>query len=74
MGNITKEGLQSVQYRVSSIVDLERIITYLDKYKLITQKFADYELFKKAHILMKNKEHLTESGLLSFIAIKASMN
>lgn len=74
VGNITKEGLQSVQYRVSSIVDLERIITYLDKYKLITQKYADYELFKKAHILMKNKEHLTESGLLSFIAIKASMN
>lgn len=46
----------------------------MDKYKLITQKYADYELFKKAHILLKNKEHLTEEGILKFVAIKASIN
>ena len=60
VGNITKHGPQSIQYRVSSIEDLEVIINFLEKYKLITQKCADYELFKQVHILVKNKEHLTQ--------------
>jgi len=41
---------------------------------LITQKRADYELFKQAIRLMEQKEHLTEAGLAKIVAIKASMN
>jgi len=44
------------------------------KYPLITQKRSDYELFKQAVELMKQKEHLTEEGLRKLVAIKASMN
>jgi hypothetical protein len=41
---------------------------------LITQKRADYELFKQAVRLMEQKEHLTEAGLAKIVGIKASMN
>ena len=54
--------------------DLGILIQFLDAYKLITQKYADYELFKKVFLVTKNKEHLTAEGLLNIVAIKASMN
>lgn len=41
---------------------------------MITQKLADYLLFKQAYELIKNKEHLTHEGLSKIVAIKASVN
>ena len=74
VGNITKQGSQSVQFRISSVKDLAVIIEHFNKYPLITQKWADYELFKQAFYIVKNKEHLTMEGLHNIVAIKASMN
>lgn len=48
VGNITKQGKDSIQYRVSSLKDLAVIIDHFDNYPLITQKRADYELLKQA--------------------------
>lgn len=39
-----------------------------------SQKRADYELFKQAFELIKNKNHLTADGLKEIVSIKASMN
>jgi hypothetical protein len=50
------------------------IINYFDNYPLITQKFADYILFKQAFNLIINKEHLTIKGLKNLVAIKGSIN
>jgi hypothetical protein len=74
VGQIYKHGKDSIQLRVSSIEDLQVIINHFDKYPLITQKLADYILFKKAFELMNRKEHLTSEGLTRIIAIRASMN
>jgi hypothetical protein len=38
IGSITKHGKDSLQYRVASIRDLEVVISYFDKYILITKK------------------------------------
>jgi hypothetical protein len=54
--------------------ELKILINYFDKYPLITQKYADYQLFKQAFLLIDNKEHLTEEGLQKLVAIRASMN
>lgn len=40
----------------------------------LTQKLADYLLFRQAFELIKNKEHLTVEGLNKLVAIKASIN
>lgn len=74
-GNILKQGKDSVQYRVASLKDLTNvIIPHFNKYPLITQKKADFILFKKVVDLMNNKEHLTLEGLQKIIAFKASLN
>ncbi|RKH09735.1 hypothetical protein D7V77_42660, partial [Corallococcus sp. CA041A] len=38
--------------------DLNIIISHFYKYPLISQKWADYKLFKSAVLLLKDKEHL----------------
>jgi len=74
VGSITKNSLTKLHYRVQSINDLEVIIDHFDNFPLLTQKLADYKLFKQAYNLMLNKKYLTEEGLEKFVAIKASMN
>ena len=64
----------SVQYQVTAQKDLQVIIQHFDKYPLISQKFADYMLFKQAFNLILNKSHLTPEGLKILVAIKASIN
>ena len=62
-------------YHVNSIKDLTNIIIpHFDKYPLITQKRADFELFKQVVEIMIKKEHLTIEGLHRILAIRASMN
>ena len=74
VGKIYKHGVDSMQYRVSSLGDLHVVIEHFDKYPLITQKQADYLLFKQAINLTLNKEHLSITGLLKLVGIKATLN
>lgn len=77
-GNIFNDSSKKIiHYRVTSIKDLAKIIDHLDKYPLITQKQADYKLFKLGYNMMVNKEHLTLIGVLrpqKIVGLKASMN
>jgi len=73
-GGIYKLGKNLIQYRVTSIKDLKVIIDHFDKYPLITQKRADFELFKQVADLLSRKEHLTKEGLQQIINLRASMN
>lgn len=75
IGNITtKHGKDSIQYRVYSHQDLLVLIDHFDKFPLMTQKRADYELFKQAFNLVSRKEHLAMEGLNQIVAIRASVN
>lgn len=49
-----------VIYYVNSLKDLTTtIIPHFEKYRLLTQKKVDFELFKQIVFMMNNKEHLT---------------
>jgi hypothetical protein len=75
VGYISAQNEKSVQYRVGSLKDLnEKIIPHFDKYPLLTQKKADFILFKKIISLINNKEHLTLEGLQKILCIKSSLN
>ena len=63
-----------VNYIISSIKDLNKLILHLEKYPLLTQKSADLFLFKQIIDLIKNKAHLTVEGLNQIVNLKASMN
>jgi hypothetical protein len=59
---------------VGSVKELKVIIDHLDKYPLITQKRADYLLFKQAFDLISRKEHLTKEGLHKILYLKSALN
>ena len=50
------------------------IIPHFSKFPLITQKQADFLLFKQIVELMNQKEHLNIEGLQKILRLKASMN
>lgn len=77
LGGVGKisEGLNSVELRVTSLTDLTNIIIpHFEKYPLITQKKADFELFKRVVQLINDKKHLSHDGILEIVSIKASAN
>lgn len=75
MGRISeKHGKDSVQYIVTGIVALTVIVSHFDKYPLVSQKLADYVLFKKVFELYLQKAHLTVEGFQEILSIKASLN
>ena len=74
VGKINRLGPESVELRVESIKEIEILINHFDKFPLITQKRADYELFKRAYEIIKNKEHLTKQGIKLLVALKANQN
>ena len=74
VGTITNHGDNSLQYTVKSFKYLDIILDHFDKYPLLSQKCADYRLFKDAITLIKNKEHLSSKGIKKILGIRASMN
>jgi len=65
----------TVVFSVQSVKDIVKsVIPHFDKYPLITQKRADFLLWKMAVEVIANKEHLTLEGLRKIVAIRASIN
>ncbi len=66
---------ETALYSVKSLKDLTNIIIpHFLQYPLITQKQADFLLFKSVIEIMNKKEHLTIEGLNKIVSIKASIN
>jgi hypothetical protein len=75
LGNIIEHGKDTISYKVTSIQNLNiAILSHFDKYPLITQKKADYILFKQIVDLMNGKKHLTIEGLNNIVALRAKLN
>ena len=75
IGRVSKERNGCCDFTVSSLDQIITVILpHFDKYPLITQKLADYLLFKEVVLIMKRGEHLTSSGLKAIMNIRASMN
>lgn len=61
-------------FRVRKFNQVLSVIDFFDQYPLITQKKADYILFKQVALIMKQKQHLTQEGLLNIVKLRASLN
>jgi hypothetical protein len=55
-GKRKKHGKNSICLRIRSLENLKTVIYHFDKYDLISNKRADYELFKQVLDLIKNKK------------------
>jgi hypothetical protein len=74
VGCIRKQGKDSIQYCVGTLKDLSVVIDHFEKYPLITQKRADFELFKGVVDLMNRQEHLRLDSLKKIVSLRAAMN
>ena len=74
VGGVYQHTGNMYRYKVSSIKDtLNVIIPHFDKYPLITQKRADFEIFKQI-IQILSKGPLKLSDLQEVINLKAGLN
>ena len=74
MGDVYKHGEDMYRYKVSSVRDLMNvIIPHFDKFPLLTQKGADFYLFKQI-ITILSKGPVTLKGLQEVVNLKASIN
>jgi len=74
IGSISKSDNVAF-YSIFSVKDLINIIIpHFDNFPLLTQKGADFILFKQVVNLINNKDHIKKEGLQQIINIKASMN
>lgn len=74
IGSITKHNKDSIQYKIQSIKDLEILINHFEEYPLITQKWADYQLFKDAFNLVSKKQHPRPKVDEKIVNIRCSLN
>lgn len=69
------EDKNTATYMIQSLRDITNvIIPHFDKYPLITQKKADFILFKQGVELLNLKVHNEIEGIHRVLSIKASMN
>lgn len=68
----SKKSMASLE--IYSIAGLLRVLSHFSLYPLLTQKRADFELFKLVVEMIQRKEHLTLAGLRRIVSIRASMN
>nr|ATI20501.1 LAGLIDADG endonuclease [Juglanconis juglandina] len=74
IGRIGKFSKDAYALRVNTIGQMLKIIHHFDKYPLISQKHADYLLWREIIIMMQRKEHITQEGLLTILSLRASLN
>ena len=75
-GNIYyKPSDKTYRWRVTNTNQLSNIIIpHLNTYPLLTQKLADFELFKKIIEIINHKNHLSIEGIQKIVNFKASLN
>ena len=74
IGRINRTG-DAVNFTVSGRKDLAIILDHFCKYPLITQKKADFELFKLAVETLNQREYLESLSVIqSIVNIRASLN
>lgn len=70
-----KSNSEVGDFVVSNLLDItNKIIPFFEKYPILGEKNLDFKDFCKASELIKNKAHLTDSGLNPINKIKAGMN
>ena len=74
-GNIGYRKSQDTYYYGSTSFGAARkVINYFDEYHLQSSKHLNYLKWRKAYLLIQNKEHLNDQGFKQIIKLKNTMN
>ena len=50
------------------------VIPFFEKHPLLSQKLADFELFRKIVFIMSHKGHFTEEGFFNVLNLRYNLN
>ena len=74
-GNIAYISNQDTYYYDSTdFASARKVIDYFDKHHLLSTKYINYLKWRKAYIIIQNKDHLTRKGLDKITKTKNTMN
>lgn len=74
-GNIGYRANQNTYYYGStSFGSANKVINYFDKYHLLSSKHVNYLKWRKAYIVIQNKDHLNKNGIDKITKLKNTMN
>ena len=63
-----------MEFRVRALEDLFKLKLFFNKYKLVTSKKVDFEIFCQILCLIKSGEHLNSKGLERIAVLCSNMN
>ena len=74
-GNIGyRKSQDSYYYGSTSFGSAKTVISYFDRYHMLSTKHINYLKWRKAYVFIQNKDHLTEDCLEKISKLKSSMN
>jgi len=74
-GNIGyRKSKDNYYYFSTSFGSAKKVINYFDRFHLLSSKHVNYLKWRKAYIIIQNKDHLTDLGLNKIIKLKKTMN
>jgi len=69
-----RKNQDTYYYGSTSFGSAKKVINYFDYYHMLSTKHINFLKWRKTYILIQNKEHLTEKGIIKIKEIKKSMN
>ena len=74
-GNLGYRKSQDTYYYGStSFGSAKKVINYFDHFHLLSSKHVKYLKWRKAYIIIQNKDHLTKSGISKIVKLKLKMS
>lgn len=74
-GNISYRKSQDTYYYDStSFGSAKYVINYFDYFHLLSSKHVNYLKWRKAYLIIQNKDHLNKDGLEKVLKLKSTMN
>ena len=74
-GNLGYRRSQDTYYYGStSFGSAKKVINYFDNFHLLSSKHINYLKWRKAYLIVQNKDHLNKDGLKKIIKLKNTMN
>jgi len=73
-GNLGYRKSQDTYYGSTSFGSAKLVVNYFDYFHLLSSKHVNYLKWRKAYIIIQNKDHLKQDGFNKIIKLKSTMN
>jgi hypothetical protein len=69
-----RQNLDTYYYQSTSFGSAKKVVDYFDHFHLLSSKYINYLKWRKAYLIVQDREHLTDKGIDKIIKLKNTMN